>query len=189
MTDGTVTLTLEWRSGDDHLVAAYRIENRATRPVLVFDRIFATLPQGGRVIEAGRAYVRINEEGLLVIEKLIPPLPADRDVESPEVPYARLLEPGAALLGEARLTVPVLTTPAYGRPGSAVGRARSRTAMFRIGYVGVEPETPGKSLMFGEETLWSLPHFWAAPRQQVLTGPTIDIDVPMAGVAQQLTKP
>ena len=175
---GDVILQVEWVQADDHLIAAYTVQNRAAVNIVVFDRLFLTERSGGRVVEPDRAYVSVNAEHVLRIEKIVPEAPRNMDVEAPELPYVRVLRPGEALQGRAVVSVPVLTTPAYGEPASGTGSDRARTAVFRIGYAKVDDQAtavPVRDL----EDVWSVPHGWAAVRQVVLTGPLIEVDLPV----------
>ena len=121
---GRVEIKAEWAAGEHALVVRYAIRNGLPGQIVVFDRLYATDVTGVRTVEPGRAFVVVTGEGLLVMDKLIPALPEDREVETPLMPYGRLVEPGQVLTGEAAVQVPVLTWPAYGKPGQGAGATR-----------------------------------------------------------------
>ena len=173
----TVILTQDWVQAEDHLIAAYAVENRTAGSIVVFDRLFLTLPTGQRVVEPDRAYVTVTSESVLRVEKVLAPLPLDRDVESPEVPYVRVLAPGAKLEGRAVVMIPILTLPPYGRPATGAASERARTAVFRIGYAVVDDAASAVPIGAPDDGVWSVPFAWATTRQQMLQGPLIEIDL------------
>lgn len=175
-----VTLAVEWTQAEDRLLAQYVVSNASSEAIYVFDQVFVTLPHGARMVEADRAYVSVLADGTLLIEKLVPDLPADRDVESPELPYATLVPPGGRAEGTVRLSVPVLTTPAYGAPATGAARDQASRVVFRIGYAALRPDVVAVEIKGAIGPIWSLPHAWASVRQQVLQSDAFAIDLPIA---------
>jgi len=173
----SVILTQDWVQAEDHLTAVYAVENRTAGNIVVFDRLFLTLPNGQRMVDPDRAYITVTSEYVLRVEKVLAPLPPDRDVESPEVPYVRVLRPGAKLEGRAVVLVPILTLPPYGKPATGAASDRARTAVFRIGYAVVDDAALAVPIGAPDDGVWSVPHAWANTRQQILQGPLIEVDL------------
>ncbi len=180
MSDSDVILTMEWQPKEGHVIAAYVVENRSAHPVMVFDRLFLTRPDGGRIVDADRAYVSVMADGMLLVDKLVPALPADRDVESPEVPYARLVPPGGRVQGQAVVSTPVLTTPAYGKIATGAHADRVKTAVFRIAFAYVTDTMIAVPAKGSDDEIWSLRHNWASTNQRVLQGPILTMDMEIA---------
>lgn len=179
MSESDVILTMEWQPKEGHVIAAYTVENRSGYPVMVFDRLFLTRPDGGRIVDPDRAYISVTADGMMLVDKLVPALPANREVESPEVPYARLVQPGGRLQGQALVGTPVLTHPAYGQPATGADADKVKNAVFRISYAFVTDTMIAVPAKGSDDEIWSLRHNWASTNQRVLQGPilTMDIDV------------
>ena len=177
MSDNDVILTMEWQPKEGHVIAAYMVENRSAHAVMVFDRLFLTRPDGGRIVDPDRAYISVMADGMMLVDKLVPALPADRDVESPEVPYARLVPAGGRLVGQALVGTPVLTNPAYGQPTTGAHAEMVKNAVFRIGYAYVTDAMIAVPAKGSEEEIWSLRHNWASTNQRVLQGPILTIEM------------
>ena len=179
MSDGDVILTMEWQPKEGHVIAAYRVENRSAHAVMVFDRVFLTRPDGGRIVDPDRAYITVMADGMMLVDKLVPALPADRDVESPELPYARLVPPGGQVQGQALIGTPVLTTPAYGKPATGALADLVKSAVLRIGYAFVTDTMIAVPAKGSDDEIWSLRHDWASTNQRVLQSPilTMDMDI------------
>ena len=180
MSDSDVTLTVDWQPHDSHVIAAYTVENRSAYPVMVFDRVFLTRPDGGRIVDADRAYIVVMADGMMLVDKLVPALPADRDVEAPEVPYARLVPAGGQLKGQALIGIPVLTNPAYGKPTTQAGADKVKTAVLRIGYAYATDTMIAVPAKGSDDEIWSLRHEWALVNQRVLQGPILTMDMAIA---------
>ena len=177
MTENDVILSMEWQLKEGHVIAAYKVENRSAHPVMLFDRLFVTRPDGGRIVDPDRAYITVMTDGMMLVDKLVPALPADSDVESPEVPYARLVPPGGELSGQALVGTPVLTNPPYGQPATGAMARRVKNAVFRIGYAYVTDTMIAVPARGSEDEIWSLRHNWASTNQRVLQGPILSMDM------------
>lgn len=180
MSDNDVILTMEWQPREGHVIAAYTVENRSPHPIMVFDRVFLIRPDGGRIVDPDRAYISVMADGMMLVDKLVPALPKDREVESPELPYARLVPPGGRLQGQALVGTPVLTSPAYGKIASGAFAARVKNAVFRIGYAYVTDTMIAVPAKGSEDEIWSLRHGWATSNQRVLQGPILTMDMEIA---------
>ena len=179
MTENDVILSMEWQPKKGHVIATYTMENRSAHAVMVFDRLFVTRPDGGRIVDPDRAYITVMADGMMLVDKLVPALPADSDVESPEVPYARLVAPGGRLEGQALVGTPVLTNPPYGQPATGALAPSVKNAVFRIGYAYVTDTMIAVPARGSDDEIWSLRHNWASINQRVLQGPilTMDMDI------------
>lgn len=177
MSENDILLTMDWQVHATHLVAVYAVENRSAHSVMVFDRVYQIRPDGGRNVDPERAYVSVTSDSMLLVDKLVPMLPENREVESPEFPYARLLKPGEKLMGQALVTNPVLTTPAYGQPASGAANDTVKSAVFRLGYAYVTETMIAVPAKGSEDEIWSLRHAWAAKNQRVLQGPVLAIEM------------
>lgn len=177
--DTGLSLETDWNIEEGYVVASYRVANGGSAAVVVFDRLYHTLRSGSRSVDHDLAWRRFGQGSVLVIEKLVPPLPADLDVEFPEIPYGRLLEPGHVLDGRAVLPVPVTILQPYpAKPQQAVDIAHE--VEFVLGYVVVEENMPARPIAAGDENLLSLDFGWTIQRQRLLRVTTTGIELPIA---------
>lgn len=168
----SVTLRVNWSLLDEAIVGQYELRNDGEGRLLVFDRLYETARSGKRMVQADLAYTTLDDDNVLVIDKLVAPLPEAFDIESPEMPYARLVEPGESLAGRAVVARPVMLRPPYPQTRDA-GRARMATAVkLRLGYAPVDEKAAPRGIATEDETVYSVRHAWAAPRQRIVeSGP------------------
>lgn len=168
----SVMLRVNWSILDDAIVGQYEFRNDGERRLLVFDRLYETDRSGKRMVQADLAYTTLDDDNVLVIDKLVAPLPEAFDVGSPELPYARLIEPGESLTGRAIVARPVVLRPPYPQAHGAA-RAHAATAVkLRLGYAPVDEKAVPRGIATEDETVYSVRHAWAAPRQRIVeSGP------------------
>ncbi|MFB9151318.1 hypothetical protein ACFFU4_16320 [Roseovarius ramblicola] len=173
----SVTLRVDWTITDALIAAQYEVLNAGAQQFLVFDRLYETARSGTRTVHPELAYTRLDATGILGIEKLVPPLPEDIDIEQPELPYARLLDPGASLTGRVAVARPVRLNPAYPQ-GYAMTEADSASAvMLRIGYAPFEEDAAARQINANGEILYSMRHAWVRPRQRLIESAPMELAV------------
>jgi hypothetical protein len=173
----SVTLRLDWAITDTQIAAQYEVLNDGTQQLLVFDRLYETARSGTRTVQPELAYTSVEATGMLGIEKLVAPLPEDIDIEQPDLPYARLLGPGDSLTGRATVARPVRLHPPYPQGYSLTKASRASAVMLRLGYAPFEEAAAPRAIRANEETLYSVRHAWARPRQRLLESAPVELDV------------
>jgi hypothetical protein len=112
---------------------------------------------------------------------LVPELPEDLDVESPVVPYAEILEPGAEVSRVVQLPLPLQENDPYWYGPPRALPKESKTAELCIGYIECpEGEIPGKEMDFRGAAIYSLRAAGLFERQKIVTTPTVPVAVPIA---------
>ncbi len=176
--DMQVDLSVNWSAEPGQLRARYRLTNGGAGRVLVFDRLFHTAPSGVRTVDPALAWRWQEPDGTYLVVKYVPRVPQGTRVEIPELPYARWLNPGAVLEGEAAVPVPAdVLRPYQEKPAPGSVASVGRTALV-IGVAAEDDEirlTPVK----GEEGVFSVAFDWAEPRQRLIWSPVLEAAVPM----------
>ena len=174
-------LTAEWKKSEEALTIPYRLQNSSPKRVLCFTCLFNEAPSGERTIDPTKAFVEIDRQGHVHVDLLTPELPEDVDVEAPVVPYAVLIEPGAAATGEVVLPLPLAERRPYPYGPPRDLPKQSTTAELRVGYVEFsEDAVPAKAIDFQGRTVYSLRAALAFERQKTITANRVSLDVPIA---------
>ncbi len=179
--DQTLNLTAQWNKTDDALKITYRLQNQRSNRVLCFTYLYREKPSGERVIDPTCAFVNVDQNGHLRVDVLVPELPEDMDVESPVVPYAEIVEPGAETSRLLVLPLPLKENDpyAYGPPPTLP--RESKTAELRVGYMECpEDDVPGKEIDFEGKTVYSVRAAVAFQRQKIVTTSPVSVAVPIA---------
>lgn len=174
---GDVTMAVHWDQGEGWLRARYRLVNSGRVAVVVFDRLFHTDVSGKRKIDPDHCWRWLDQGGLYRMAKTVPSVPRHKRVESPEVPYARLLDPGAAIEGQAVVPVPLDQVLPYGQPPQVAGD-RIAGVQLTIGYAVVDAAMQARTL---EGDVLSLDYGWAEPRQKLLGSAAAAVELPLSG--------
>ncbi|WP_426957145.1 hypothetical protein [Muricoccus radiodurans] len=166
-------------AGQDGVTVEYRLGNDRAAAAMVMDALLLVARSGAAVPDPQLAYVIPREDGAEV-GKFIVPVPEDRDIEAPEVPLARRLEPGAVWTGRMRLPLPL--TPRYPylrRPPTAAARHVEHLRVV-IGFVDLARVEPGRSAFRPYPAAAGLfvPEHGGALRLQELAATTIDLPPP-----------
>jgi len=109
----------------------YEFRNRSARTAFLFNRV-ARQDEAGR-LEPNATNVYIEPSGATVIlGKKIIPVPADRDVEKPDVPYVTRVEPGQTFREKFEVPLPLKTWTPY--PGRSAQPGIELEAWFELGF-------------------------------------------------------
>lgn len=113
------------------LLLGYEFRNRSSKTAFLFNVIHRTGPSGGPEADANLVYVQPSA-GTVVLGKRIIPVPADVDVEKPEVPYVTRVEPGEVYRERLNLQLPLrIFTPYKLRTPVSMAEA---AAYFELGF-------------------------------------------------------
>ena len=102
-------------SDEDRLVFSYSVTNDWGREVFLFNRLFVTDRTGKRTVYPNHLYVSVSGTTLQLAKTLIP-VPEEKEVEYPEVPYMTRLESGESFEERIELTLPIREHHPYRRP-------------------------------------------------------------------------
>lgn len=173
----SVTLRVNWSILDEAIVGQYEIRNDGEERLLVFDRLYETERSGERMVRADLAYTTLDDDSVLLIDKFVAALPEAFDIESPELPYARPVEPGESLAGRAVVARPVMLRPPYPQAHDT-GRAQMATAVkLRLGYAPIDEKAVPRGIATEDETVYAVRHAWAAPRQRIVESQPKRVDL------------
>lgn len=129
------------------LVLGYEFRNRSARVAFLFNVLHR-----GAEADANLIYAQAVG-GVLLLSKKIIPVPADVDVEKPDVPYVTRVESGATFREKLDVPVPVkLWAPYKGAVGTAA-EGTELDAWFELGFflapdAGVAKEAGGKLVVY-----------------------------------------
>jgi len=173
-------LSAAWDPHRDHVRVDYTVNNRGEVPIVVFDRLFRSERSGSRTIDPHLAFTSLSAEGYLIVEKLVPAIPDHLDVESPLVPYGRVVPAGGELVGSATIPAPVkLYVPyAAGRPQPKLETATA--VVLRIGVAAIDDDAAPRPIESEGGVVYALRHDWASQRQRVLASTMVRMAVPIA---------
>jgi hypothetical protein len=117
--------------GSQSFTLGYEFRNRSPRTAFLFNRV-ARQNAAGR-LEPNEANVYITVSGATVIlAKKIIPVPADRDVEKPEVPYVTRVDSGQVFREKFDIPLPLKPWTPY--PGRAPQPGFELEAWFELGF-------------------------------------------------------
>ncbi len=109
-------LRLECRPGKvaNHLLFPYQVTNDGPLPVLVMDA-WRQHDQDAEAphAEPDLAAVTLRADGIVVVGKYVPALPAGLRLVVPNLPLCRVLKPGESLSREFRVTLPLAEQSPY----------------------------------------------------------------------------
>ncbi len=121
------------------LVLTYEVHNRGGQALWLLDRLFTSGPTGSLRLDPDKAYVDLRD-GVVIVSRMLHPIPSDILVEVPEVPAATRVEPGQTVSRRAVLAVPLRQLLPYAADsGEALPLERLRELRLRIGYLVDEP--------------------------------------------------
>ena len=183
MNEVTARLESDCTVQDGAVVLRYRLHNAGAGRLVLFDRLSYRDEAGKRVPDREFAYVTFAPEGGVVVDKLVPAIPDEIDVMSPEMPYGRVVKPGESLEGRALLRLPLRERTAYGLRGTAP-LAETVWAVLRLGVAALPDRWSGEAMVkdvtlpWGEAAVLAR-HAWASQVQQVLVGARHGLQVPV----------
>ncbi|MFT4151351.1 MAG: hypothetical protein QM656_14220 [Paracoccaceae bacterium] len=178
--EGDLGLETAWDQGEGRVRCRYRLVNGGGARLVVFDRLYHTASSGKRRIDEDQCWRWLEEGGLYRMAKTVPSVPGDMRVEMPEVPYARLLLPGAVLEGQAVAPVPLDQLLPYEQAPAHTAREITRIVL-TLGFAVADGAMEAREI---EEGILSLRYGWAEPRQKVVSCVPVGADLPMSGAPE-----
>ena len=177
----TLDVVAEWNKTDRALQIKYQLRNRSNLRVLAFTYLYKEKPSGQRAVDPTLAFVKVDQEGHLQVDKVVPEVPEDIDVEFPIVPYAQLLEPGAESSGVVILALPIKQNIPYAYTSLPALPQETKTAQLRIGYIEFPGDgIPAKRIDFEGQPIYSVRANVAMLQQKVSTSATVSIALSLA---------
>ena len=113
------------------LLLGYEFRNRSDKTAFLFNVVHRTGASGGPEADANLIYVE-PAGGSLILGKKIIPVPADTDVEKPDVPYVTRVEPGGVFREKISIMLPLRLFTPYKR--RAPFAAQEAAAYFELGF-------------------------------------------------------
>ena len=113
------------------LLLGYEFRNRSDKTAFLFNVVHRTGASGGPEADANLIYVE-PAGGSLILGKKIIPVPADTDVEKPDVPYVTRVEPGGVFREKISIMLPLRLFTPYKR--SKPFTVQEAAAYFELGF-------------------------------------------------------
>lgn len=159
---------------ENKLSISYALRNNSTQSLLVFNRLYAADSMGNIKIKPDRFYIYPENDATLAVTKRVMPIPAGREVESPEVSMATLLEPGRELSETRTLVLPLKMDTPYGSDGD-MKLSVFKSLSFSLGVAPLDDALPvRRGKVDGAEVL-TLPYGPAMKNQVILTAEPVTI--------------
>lgn len=119
------------QSAPDALTVGYEFRNRSSKTAFLFNLLHRTGPSGGPEPSTDLVYIHASG-GNLVLSKKIFPVPANIDVEKPNVPYVTRVEPGQTF--REKFTVPLPLKPYTPYPAPPAAPPNEAIVFFELGF-------------------------------------------------------
>lgn len=177
MAETEITLSVEWEVDEQWVMGEYTISNPGRDRILIFDRLYHEAKSGARSVDPDYAWRWVGRDDVIVAAKIIPELPRNIDVESPLLPYARLLDPQSEIEGRVVLPIPVNQDLPYTDPRFFTEEARGIRLM--ISYAVVDGEVPASRVKADEDGVFSVRANWAMPRARTLESKIKPMSLPV----------
>ena len=162
----------------EELSVSYYIENKGSANAYVLDALFE-LQDGRPRIEPSLVYTVVEGDALTLLKGVLP-IPPGLQVEAPEVPYARLLAPSAALEASFRLAKPVRYRNPYHYVDEAEILSCARVRL-RVGCITQQGlESLPEEVQVKEAKLYRFGYRQAVRLQKFVETPLKDDLVPVA---------
>lgn len=158
------------------LSVSYTFRNNSTQSLLVFNRLYVSDSMGNIKIKPDRFYIYPDNSANLVVTKRVMPIPAGREVESPEVPLAVILKPGRELSETRTLALPLKIDTPYGSGGD-LKLSVFKGLNFSLGVAALDDALPiRRSKVEGAEVL-TLPYGPAMKNQVIIIAEPVLIEL------------
>ena len=177
--ENDIGLVVEWTQHDRFLAGSYTIQNAGAARVLVFDRLYQTDPTGFRTVDPDLVFRWLENDGLYRIAKMVPAIPKGQKFEVPEVPYARILEPGAAIDGRVLVPVPLDQSLPYDVVAGPLDTKQISGIVLTIGFAVMDDELEATAIGTGDDVSYSVWHSWVSQRQKLISTPVFAIALPL----------
>jgi hypothetical protein len=124
-------LRVSVQAGPGKLSLGYEFRNGSARTAFLFNVLHRPGTSGGPQTHSNLVYV-LESGGTLVLAKKVIPVPAEVDVEKPDVPYVTRVDPGQTFRERIDLPLPLQLWSPY--PAAPVSRALEMDAWFELGF-------------------------------------------------------
>jgi hypothetical protein len=177
------TLTMRAKVDGNEIKVGYEVANQLNFPIYVFDRRYDMATEK---LDLNWAYVDLSSGRILVCRQVWP-IPEGLHRENPEVPYGRVVAPGAKIKGVFAIHLPVAESDPYTHIRNAGSPARvahsSDDIVFRLGWAPVREVKAGSPVEVEGEQLVLFPYPEAILKQRLATSLPAKLPLP-AGAAQ-----
>jgi len=177
--EAQLQLEIAVQPGEGFVLAEYRLSNRGSHPVVVFDRVFATDRTGRRTVDPDLCWRWVDAEGGYVMAKIMPSVPRGMRVEAMEIPYARGLGAGGVLEGRMLAPLPLDQSLPYGQVAPVPSVSEVSGVRVLLGYGVVDPEFAFVEIATPEGPVLSVRSPWAQTRHRVLRAPLVAAKLPV----------
>lgn len=177
--DGDVSLTVVWEHSTSGLLGRYALANAGRARLLVFDRLYQTTVVGSRVVDPELAWRWLEPDGIYRVAKFVPQVPAGRKVESPEFPYARLLEPQSRLTGTVLLPARLDQLRPYDEPAALAAVAKISGIVLTLGFAEIDDQAKAHPIGDDKDPAYSLVFDWAMTRQRLISSDVTSLQIAM----------
>jgi hypothetical protein len=159
----------------DRLLIRYKITNRGSKPYLVFNRLPGQLDSTDVTPDQNAVYVEPQQDGTVDISKRAYPLPDGPTVNTPYIPGASELLPGATMSEQMEVKLPLRRR----RPYMSVVPAPEmpspiRTVRFCVGVAQADRSTT-KAFGSGKDRAL-YPQYSVVLTQRLLCGPVVSLE-------------
>jgi hypothetical protein len=158
-------IQIEVLTGSGSIRLEYFVTNLLDSPIYIFDRLYDAKKSG---LSQDWAYVSF-QNGIASICRQVWPLPPGLHHDSPEVPYARLLAPGAKANAQFVLDLPLgERDPYYGmrHADSKTNQVKLSSIVLRIGWARLADLRGGSTVELNGEELVLFPYSEAIAKQK-----------------------
>jgi hypothetical protein len=176
------TLTMRAKVDGNEIKVGYEVANQLSSPIYVFDRLY---DMSAESLAPNWAYVDLSSNRIVLCRQVWP-VPTGLHHENPEVPYARVVAPGAKIKGVFAIHLPVTESDPYIHIRTADGAPRvadsSEDFVFRLGWAVVRDVHGGAEVELEGERLVLFPYAEAIQKQKLATSLPAKLPLP-AGAA------
>ena len=162
-------------AGGNRLLIHYRITNRGSKPYLVFNRLSGQLDSSDVTPDQNAVFIEPQSDGSVEISKRAYALPDGPAVNTPYIPGASELLPGASINEQMEVKLPLRRRRPYMSVVPAPQMPDSlRTVRFCVGVAQADPSTT-KAFGSGKDRAL-YPQYSVVLTQQLLCGPVVTLE-------------
>jgi len=161
---------------ENHLSISYTLRNDSNKSLLVFNRLYAADSMGNIKIKPDRFYIYPENGATLAVTRRVMPIPAGREVESPEVPLGVILKTGRELSETGTLALPLKMDTPYGS-GEDMKPAVFKELSFSLGVAPLDDALPIRRVKVEGAEALTLPYGPALKNQVILTAAPVTIEL------------
>jgi hypothetical protein len=173
-------LTMRAKVDGHEIKVGYELTNQLNFPIYVFDRLY---DMSAEKLAPNWAYVDLSSNRIVVCRQVWA-VPAGLHHENPEVPYARVVAPGAKIKGLFPIHLPVAESDPYAHIRNRDGVPRVAHAgddiVFRLGWAPVREVHGGSQVELEGEQLVLFPYPEAIQKQRLATSLPAKLPLPAA---------